>query len=426
MSKLQPVRGTRDLFGADARAHLEVVSRFRSVNDRFGFQPIDTPVFEFTPLFARSLGNTSDVVSKEMYSFDDRNGESLTLRPEFTAGIARAYISNGLQQFAPLKLAAYGPMFRYERPQKGRYRQFYQIDAEIIGAAEPAADIELIAMAHLLLTELGLAEIKLHINTLGDVESRAAYREALVAYFSDHREKLSDDSRSRLEKNPLRILDSKDPGDRKLITDAPMIDGYLTEDAKAIFSTVCAGLQALGIDYVREPRLVRGLDYYSHTAFEFITDQLGAQGTVLAGGRYDGLIEQIGGPATPGVGWAAGVDRLAELISLSQTDDKRVAVIPLDSQADGQAMAVAQHLRKNQVPVEMALRGNAKKRFKKADQAGCQLAVLVNVGEAGAAHFALKDLATGAQSDLGADLGPDLGDDNAVDRVLEAVLARYG
>ncbi len=305
--KVQRVRGTQDLFGEAIARFDHVVDTFNRVRKLYGFRRVDVPVFEFTSVFARTLGETTDVVAKEMYSFDDRGGKSLTLRPEFTAGICRAYISNGWQQFAPMKLAAHGPLFRYERPQKGRYRQFHQLDAEIIGAAEAAADVELIALGAQLLDELEIAgKVTLQLNTLGDTETRAAWRAALVAHFSAHADALSPESRERLAKNPLRILDSKAEGDRALVADAPVIDAFMTAEAGRFFEGVQKGLQAAGVAFERAPALVRGFDYYRHTAFEFVTDHLGAQGTVIGGGRYDGLIETMGGPHTPAVGWAGG------------------------------------------------------------------------------------------------------------------------
>ena len=280
------VRGTQDIFGDEERRFARVLEVFDRVRKLYCFSRVEVPVFEATAVFARSLGETTDVVSKEMYSFEDRGGDSLTLRPEFTAGIARAYLTEGWQQYAPLKLAASGPVFRYERPQKGRFRQFHQIDAEVIGAAEPAADVELLVLADQLLHELGIADgVTLQLNTLGDTETRDAWRAALVAHFEGHRGDLSEDSVARLDKNPLRILDSKDPGDRPIADSAPGIDDYLTVDARAFFDAVTAGLDAAGVKWTRNDRLVRGLDYYRHTAFEFVTDRLGAQGTVLAGGR---------------------------------------------------------------------------------------------------------------------------------------------
>lgn len=398
MSKLQPVRGTKDVFGDDARRHEFVVSRFKALARRYRFQPIDTPIFEFTNVFARTLGDASDIVTKEMYSFEDRGGESLTLRPEFTAGIARAFMSNGLQQFAPLKLYAHGPAFRYERPQKGRYRQFHQLDAEIIGAAEPQADVELICLAADLLSELGLQHrVKLHLNSLGDAESRAAYREALVAYFSTYRDKLSEDSRLRLEKNPLRILDSKDEGDRGLLKNAPMIADYMSDSARAFFEEVCKGLDILGIDYVHDQRLVRGLDYYSHTAFEFITTDLGAQGTVLAGGRYDALIETMGGPKTAGVGWAAGIERLAMLAEMPEDVERPVSLIPMGDAAKDLLSQLAHDLRLNGVTVDYGFSGNLKKRLKRANNARARFALILGDDELADQQIALRDLDSGEQ-----------------------------
>ena len=285
MAKLQPVRGTHDIMGDQARTFRFIQQTFQEIATRFGHREISTPIFEFTEVFKRTLGETSDVVSKEMYSFEDRGGESLTLRPEYTAGIARAFISNGLQQSLPCKFFGYGPMFRYERPQKGRMRQFHQIDVEILGVPEPQADIEVLSIAVTLLTELNLMDdITLELNSLGDRESRDAYRDALVTYFTAHKDKLSKDSLARLEKNPMRILDSKDEGDQVLVATAPRISDYYNDATKVFFDEVRAGLDALGIVYTINERLVRGLDYYSHTAFEFITKKLGAQGTVLAVG----------------------------------------------------------------------------------------------------------------------------------------------
>jgi histidyl-tRNA synthetase len=312
----QRVRGTQDIWGEASDRFQTVVAAFDRVRRLYGFQRIETPVFEATEVFARSIGETTDIVSKEMYTFPDRGGDPLTLRPEFTAGICRAYLSEGWQQHAPMKVATHGPVFRYERPQKGRFRQFHQLDAEVIGTDSPLADVELLTMADQLLHELGIAEgVTLQLNTLGDAETREAWRAALIAHFEAHRAELSEDSLVRLEKNPLRILDSKDPRDRPAADSAPDIDAFLTPAASDFFAQVTAGLDAAGVAWTRNARLVRGLDYYRHTAFEFVTDRLGAQGTVLAGGRYDGLMESMGGPHTPAVGWAAGIERLAMLLS---------------------------------------------------------------------------------------------------------------
>lgn len=313
----KPIRGTQDMLGETADRFHHVVTTFDRVRRLYGFKRIEVPVFEATAVFSRSLGETTDVVSKEMYTFEDRGGDSLTLRPEFTAGIARAYITEGWQQHAPLKVATHGPLFRYERPQKGRFRQFHQLDAEVIGAGEPAADVELLCFADQLLRELGVSEgVTLKLNTLGDAASRDAWRSGLVAHFEAHRGELSEDSLTRLERNPMRILDSKDPRDRPAADSAPDIDGFLTSEAQDFFGAVTSGLDAAGVAWTRDARLVRGLDYYRHTAFEFVTDRLGAQGTVLGGGRYDGLIEALGGPHTPAVGWAAGIERLAMLVDM--------------------------------------------------------------------------------------------------------------
>jgi histidyl-tRNA synthetase len=321
------------------------------------------------------MGETTDVVSKEMYSFDDRGGDSVTLRPEFTAGICRAYLSEGWQQFAPLKVATHGPAFRYERPQKGRYRQFHQLDAEIIGAAEPQADVELLAFGSQLLAELGIGGVTLKLNTLGDGESREAWRARLVEHFSAHRGQLSEDSQDRLDKNPLRILDSKDARDRPFVDTAPAMQ--LTAEAEDFFGKVRGGLDAAGVGYELDPHLVRGIDYYRHTAFEFVTDQLGAQGTVIAGGRYDGLIEQLGGPHTPAVGWAAGIERLAMMIDAPAFDEIDVAIVVEDDAAMDAAWAAASRLRSSGLSVELVATGSPRKRYDRAVKKGAREIVVL-------------------------------------------------
>ena len=373
----QRVRGTQDIFGEEQRRFAHVLSTFERVRALYCFQRVDVPVFEATEVFARSIGETTDVVSKEMYTFPDRGGDSLTLRPEFTAGIARAYLTEGWQQYAPLKLATSGPVFRYERPQKGRFRQFHQIDAEVIGAPEPAADVEVLALADQLLSELGIEGVTLQLNTLGDAATRDAWRAALVAHFEAARDALSDDSLARLEKNPLRILDSKDPRDRPVADAAPDIDAYLTSEAGAYFEAVTTGLDAAGVAWTRNARLVRGLDYYRHTAFEFVTDRLGAQGTVLAGGRYDGLIESLGGPATPGVGWAAGVERLAMLVGEVPADIRDVVVAVEEDAAIGLAHRALKLFRSAGYSAEMIATGSPKKRYDKAAKLGPKVLVSV-------------------------------------------------
>jgi histidyl-tRNA synthetase len=363
----QAIRGTQDIFGPEAEAFAHVVETFERVRKLYRFRRTEMPVFEKTAVFSRSLGETTDVVSKEMYSFDDRGGESLTLRPEFTAGLARAYLTNGWQQHAPLKVATHGPPFRYERPQKGRYRQFHQIDAEIIGAGEPQADVELLTMADQLLKELGIADgVTLLLNTLGDAPSREGWRLALIDYFQSHRAELSEDSQKRLEANPLRILDSKDERDKAFTASAPKIDDYLSGEAQDFFAKVTSGLDAAGVAWTRAPALVRGLDYYRHTAFEFVTDRLGAQGTVLGGGRYDGLIETLGGPHTPAVGWAAGIERLAMLLDARAEEAAAVCMAIEDDSLINLGHEASALLRSRNLSSEMIATGSPKKRFDKA------------------------------------------------------------
>ncbi|PTD28034.1 histidine--tRNA ligase [Sphingomonas fennica] len=394
----QAVRGTQDMLGEEALRFARVVETFDRVRRLYGFGRVEVPVFEATAVFARSLGETTDVVSKEMYTFEDRGGDSLTLRPEFTAGIARAYLTNGWQQHAPLKVATHGPLFRYERPQKGRFRQFHQLDAEVIGAGEPAADVELLVFADQLLRELGVSDgVTLQLNTLGDAATREAWRAALVKHFEAHRDALSEESVERLAKNPLRILDSKDKRDRPVADAAPVIDDYLSAEAGAFFDTVRNGLDAAGVAYVRNGALVRGLDYYRHTAFEFVTDRLGAQGTVLGGGRYDGLIEALGGPHTPAVGWAAGIERLAMLIDQPAPQTVDVAIVPLGEAAEAAAAGIIARLRRAGIACDMAYRGNMKKRMQKADAWGARYAVILGDDELARCEAAVKTLADGTQ-----------------------------
>ena len=398
----QAIRGTQDIFGADAEAFAFVVEAFERVRKLYRFRRVEMPVFEKTEVFSRAIGETTDVVSKEMYSFDDRGGESLTLRPEFTAGIARAFLSNGWQQHAPVKLATHGPLFRYERPQKGRYRQFHQIDAEIIGAGEPQADVELLAMADQLLKELGITGVTLHLNTLGDGDSREAWRAALVEYFLGVKDELSEDSQERLEKNPLRILDSKDRRDRAFVADAPKIDQFLSDDARAFFDAVTSGLDAAGVKWQRAESLVRGLDYYRHTAFEFIPDEgseaagrLGSQSTILGGGRYDGLMESLGGAPTPAVGWAAGIERLAMLVGdRAEPNADAIVVVENDGAMDA-AIAALGTLRRSGLTAELFASGSPRKRFDKAVKAGAEAIVAFDLRDgAPARRIKADDAAT--------------------------------
>lgn len=401
-TKLQPVRGTHDLLAEEYRLFEHVVKTAKVVSELYGFQPIATPIFEFTEVFKRTLGEESDVVGKEMYTFEDRGGENLTLRPEFTAGIARAFISNGLQQNIPLKLFTSGPLFRYERPQKGRMRQFHQINFEILGAAEPLADIEAISMGWHIVQALGLSDkIKLEINSLGDNDSREQYRVALVKYLLQYKDKLSEDSLRRLEVNPMRILDSKNENDREIVKGAPLIGEYYSDAAKAFFAEVRLGLDVLGIPYVINPKLVRGLDYYCHTAFEFTTDALGAQNAVFAGGRYDRLITMMGGQETPAVGFAGGLERLIMLLEAQKIPVKRpIVIIPIGDNAEKQAVTLTSELRKAGFYVELAYGGNVKKRFKKADSLNATAAIIFGDDELIKSAVKLKDFDSGREDDV--------------------------
>jgi len=409
----QRIRGTQDIRGEEADRFQHVVATFDRVRRLFGFERIEIPVFEATAVFSRSLGETTDVVAKEMYTFEDRGGDSLTLRPEFTAGICRAYLSEGWQQFAPMKLVTHGALFRYERPQKGRFRQFHQLDAEIIGTDAPAADVELLVFADQLLCELGISDgVTLQLNTLGDAATRETWREALVAHFEKHRAELSEDSVARLHKNPLRILDSKEARDRPIADAAPAIDDFLTPGAADFFGKVTSGLDAAGVRWTRDPRLVRGLDYYRHTAFEFVTDRLGAQGTVIGGGRYDGLIEALGGPSTPAVGWAGGIERLAMLLDAPAQAGIAVAVVPLGDAAEAAALRLLAQLRRAGIASDMSFKGNMKKRMARADASGARFAVIIGEDELAKGQAGVKDLRTGEQHSV------------ALDRVAEALCSR--
>jgi len=404
MPDLQPVRGMKDLIGDDQRRYAHVVGTARTTAALYGFEEWATPILEDTSVFARTLGDTSDVVTKEMYSFADRGGDSVTLRPEGTAGICRALVSNGLTQSLPAKVFYAGPMFRYERPQKGRYRQFHQIGAELIGPAEPLADAEVIALGWDILQRLGVSDgVTLEVNTLGDAASRNAYRAALVVYFTEHQNALSAESQDRLARNPLRILDSKDPGDRALVAGAPTILPSLTPEAAVFYDGLRESLARFGVPFTENPRIVRGLDYYSHTAFEFVTTQLGAQGTVMAGGRYDGLVQQMGGPPTPAVGWAAGIERLSMLMAAPPASPAPVAVIPLSPAEDAAAAAVLTQLRAGGVRAEMAYKGRMKQRMERANRIGARAAVLIGSDELARGVAQVKDLGTGTQMEVALD-----------------------
>ena len=372
--RLQPVRGTQDLLPAAMRRFRVVADTARAIAERFGYEEIATPIFEFSEVFSRPIGETTDIVMKEMYSFADKGGENLSLRPENTAGVVRAVMTNGLTQSLPLRLFYQGPMFRYERPQKGRFRQFHQIGVELIGVKEPQGDVEAIALG-------------------------ADILDALVEYFREHEKDLSEDSRKRLERNPLRILDSKDPGDIKLSAMAPRFEGYLTPASNDFFVQVCEGLDALGIAYKLNPRLVRGLDYYCHTAFEFTTSELGSQGAVLAGGRYDGLMGVMGGPETPGVGWAGGIERLALMIAEPPPPPRPIALVPIGAEGESTALKLSQELRRAGFAVDLAYSGNLQKRMRRADKIKARVAVILGEDELKRGHAAVRDLDSGEQTE---------------------------
>lgn len=401
MSSLQPVRGTHDLLPDDQRRQSQVTDTAKHVSGLYAYDEITTPIFEFTEVFSRTLGDTSDVVTKEMYTFEDKGGDRITLRPENTASVVRAYLSNGLQQNLPCRFFYRGPMFRYERPQKGRQRQFHQFGAELIGVAEPLGDVEIITVGSHILEALGVRDrTKLEINSLGDTDSRNAYRMTLVEYFSRYENDLSADSRERLAKNPLRILDSKDDNDRKIVADAPNMADSLNAESRAFFDTVLNRLAQIGITYEVNSRLVRGLDYYCHTAFEFTTTELGSQGAVMAGGRYDGLIEQMGGPSTPGVGWAAGVERLSMMIDEPHTGPRPISIVPVGDAAFDVSFKLAHQLRHAGFSVDFGVSGNMKKRMKRSNRVSAAAALMLGDDELARDSITVRDMETGEQTEV--------------------------
>lgn len=416
--KLQSVRGTHDLLPDEYEKFHAVVTRARELAVLYGFREMATPIFEMTEVFKRSMGETSDVVSKEMFAFDTKGGESVCLRPEFTAGVARAFISNGMQQHLPLKLFSTGPLFRYERPQRGRQRQFHQVNFEWLGDDSPDVDIEMILLAGHLLYFLSGRPITLQINTLGDKESRARYRDTLVGYLTPYKNALSEDSQRRLEKNPLRILDSKDPRDKEITAAAPKVTDYLNDSASARFRYICETLEAQKVPYFKainiDPSLVRGLDYYTDTVFECIGDtgDLGAQNTLLAGGRYDGLIEQMGGKPTPAIGFAAGIERLllsTHDLSLRKLADIKIFILPFEEMSPSHVHALAGVCRlmlfellserriKRQCSVEIFWQGKLGKRMEKASKHAATHVVILGEDEVKDKKCVLKNMLTGEQ-----------------------------
>ena len=400
MSKsLQAIRGMNDILPERLALWQQIEHTARTVLASYGYSEIRTPLVEVTELFKRSIGEVTDIVEKEMYSFADRHGDSLSLRPEGTASCVRAAIEHGLLT-QPQRLWYQGPMFRYERPQRGRYRQFHQIGVEAFGLAGPDIDIEVMLLTARLWQRLGLSGFRLEINTLGDSAERHIYREQLVAYLQSCADQLDADSQRRLSTNPLRILDSKHPETQRLLADAPRLLDVLGSETRAHFERLCAGLDAAGVRYQINPRLVRGLDYYNRTVFEWITDDLGAQGTVCAGGRYDGLVEQLGGRATPAVGFALGLERLVEILEQSgftAAPALDVYLVAVGERAELAAPALAERLRDALPTVRMQCHcggGSFKSQFKKADKSGARFALILGDDELDRAVIGVKDLRT--------------------------------
>jgi len=392
-SKLQPLRGTKDLLPQEFAAHNHIITTGKHVGALYGYEPMSTPIIEYTSVFNRTLGETSDAISKEIYSFADRSNDSIALRPEFTAGIMRAYISNGLTHSLPLKFFSSGPLFRYDRPQLGRQRQLHQINYEYIGAVGAHTDAETIKLACDVLTSLGIyKDVTLELNSLGCNESRALYQSKLTEYFNDHKDHLSEDSMQRLSKNPMRILDSKDENDKKLVAGAPLISEYYSDYSKEYFESVRMHLNTLGVKYTLNTRLVRGLDYYCHTAFEFTTDKLGAQSSVIGGGRYDGLAEIMGGPATPAIGFAAGIERLAFMMEYTHKKPRPVYILPIGDENTDTGLYLADKLRSAGTYTILDVKGKIDKRLTKALNNHAKFAIFIGDEERISGNFKIKDL----------------------------------
>src|SRR5581483_10018515 len=396
--QLQAIRGMNDVLPEAIGAWQHLENTVRALLTEYGYEEIRVPIVEHTALFKRAIGEFTDVVEKEMYTFPDGE-DSLTLRPEATAGVMRALIEHGMLRGARHKLWCVGPMFRHERPQAGRYRQFYQVDVEAVGFPGPDADIELIAMTARLWRRLGIERIQLHINSLGTPESRRVYREHLVAYFRAHESRLDADSKRRLEGNPLRILDSKNPEMQSIVAGAPLLTDHLDPESREHFDTLCNSLREIGVPYQVNPRLVRGLDYYTRTVFEWITDALGSQDAVCSGGRYDGLIAQLGGEPTPGIGFAMGVERAVELLVKAQRVPNQatadVYVVVNGTRAAAAGPVIVERLREQLPRVRFELNlggGNFKTQFRRADRSGAVLALIIGDDELARDAVALKPL----------------------------------
>ena len=397
-NKLQSVRGTHDHLPEDMYKYNNIITKAENISALYGFKPMATPIFEFSSVFKKTLGESSDIVTKEMYTFKDKGDEEITLRPEGTAGIVRAIISNGLSQEMPFKSFYHGPMFRYERPQKGRLRQFHQIGIELLGTKSEQADIEIIACANNLIKALDIDESStLHINSLGNITERKTYIADLLIYLKDFKNKLSISSINRFEKNPLRILDSKAEEDVEIVKNAPKLINYLESESKDSFNKVLEGLNNLNITYEINHKLVRGLDYYNNTTFEFITNKLGSQSAILAGGRYDNLMKQMGGPDIPGIGWAAGIERLALLTTIKEDKRKSVSMIPVGIENNILCINLADELRNKNISIDMAYSGNLKKRLKQANKISADYAIIIGDEEIQNNNAIIRNLETGSQ-----------------------------
>ena len=398
MEKLRTVRGVHDLLPDILHKQNLVINEGLKISEKYCYQQIETPIFEFAEVFTKPLGKTSDIVTKENYIFKDRSEDELMLRPEGTSGIMRAFLNAGLTQDIPKRFSYYGPMFRYERPQKGRLRQFKQFGIECIGINNSMADVEVISLGHAFLEKLNILDkINLKINTLGDSETRLRYRKALVDYLNDYKSELSNESIKRLSENPLRILDSKNETDKKILINAPNIIDYLNEVSQERFEKVCSGLNALKIKYQIDKNLVRGLDYYCHTAFEFITSDLGSQGTVLAGGRYDGLAKMLGGVDTAGVGWAAGVDRLSLMINEEFANKPDLVLMAVSENLEPLLMPIMKKLVDKGLKVEILITGNMSKKFKRANKVDASYAIILGEEELSKNIIKLKNLIIGSE-----------------------------
>ncbi|MAC40329.1 MAG: histidine--tRNA ligase [Pelagibacterales bacterium] len=400
-NKLQSVRGTHDHLPEDMYKFKHIITKAEYISALYGFKPMATPIFEFSSVFKKTLGESSDIVNKEMYTFNDKGNEEITLRPEGTAGIVRAIISNGLAHEMPFKAFYNGPMFRYERPQKGRLRQFHQIGIELLGTNSEQADIEVIACANNLIKSLNIDKSStLNINSLGNIAERKNYIAELLVYLNDFKNKLSIDSKNRFEKNPLRILDSKSEEDIEIIKNAPKLINYLEAESKDNFNKVLEGLTSLDIPYKINHKLVRGLDYYNNTTFEFITDRLGSQSAILAGGRYDNLMKQMGGSDIPGIGWAAGIERLALLATIKEDQKKKISIIPIGIENNMLCMKLANELINKNISIDMGYSGNLKKRLKQANKVSAHYAIIIGNEEVENNNAIIRNLETGSQDNI--------------------------